>query len=102
MDFKSLQEKENKLLGRKELTFVVDHPSSSTPTKAAVLKELSAKYGVPEDNIVVDYVFSKKGIASSEVRAKIYSEKPKMKAAKSKGKAAKEVKKDEAQASKPQ
>lgn len=100
MEMKALQERENELLGRKEVKFEMNHLATATPTKASVVKELAAKYGVPEDHVVVDYIFTHKGVASSEVRAKIYKEKPKVKAAKAKA-AAKEVKKDEAQVSKP-
>lgn len=99
---KVLQERENHLLGRKEVKFEIDHLAAATPTKAIILKELAAKYGVPEEHVVIDYVFTKKGIASSEVVAKIYKEKPKVKAAKAKeAKGTKGVKKNEAQASKP-
>lgn len=104
MEMKILQEKENHLLGRKEVKLEMDHLAAATPAKASIVKEIAAKYGVPEEHVVLDYVFTKKGVASSEISAKIYKEKPKIKAskaAKAKEKAAKEVKKDEAQASKP-
>ena len=80
MEMKVLQEKDNQLLGRKEVRFEMRHTGGATPTKASVAKELASKYGVPEENIVIDYVLTKKGIAASEVKAKIYKEKPKIKA----------------------
>jgi len=88
MEMKILQEKSNELLGRKEIKFEVIHKAGATPTKANVRKELAEKYGVPEEHIVIDYIFTRKGIASSEIKAKIYKEKmkvmEKMKAAKTK------------------
>jgi len=101
-ELKILEEKENQLLGRKEVRFEIQHTSGATPAKVAITKELAAKYGVPEDHVVIDYIFTSKGVASSEVHAKIYSEKPKLKQKKSKeAKPKSEEKKVEAQASKP-
>lgn len=94
-----MQEKINELLGRKEVKFEMTHAGGSTPSKANIVKELAAKYGVPEDHVVIDYVFTSKGLASSEVKAKIYNEKPKVK--EKKGKAKAEAKSGEAQAGKP-
>lgn len=109
MEMKALEEKENHLLGRKEVKFEINHLDGASPAKSSVSKELAAKYNVPEDHIVIDYIFTRKGIASSEVHAKIYDEKPKIKEKKSKeAKGAKEEKvekteekKVEAQVSKP-
>ena len=98
-EMKVLQEKDNQLLGRKEVTLEMSHMAAATPAKASIVKELAAKYGVPEENVVIDYVFTKKGVASSEVKAKIYKEKPKVKEKKAKeakgAKEAREVKKSE-------
>lgn len=105
---KILEEKENQLLGRKEIRMELNHLAGATPSKANVMKELATKYNVPEDYVVIDYIFTSKGLASSEVKAKIYKEKPKIKQKKNKAKEAKETKeakteekKSEAQASKP-
>ena len=105
MEIKILQEKDNQLLGRKEVRVEVKHTAAASPAKVNIVKELAAKYGVPEDHVVIDYVFTKKGLASSEIKVKIYKEKPKVKTAKVKLKEAKEMKpeekKSEAQVSKP-
>jgi small subunit ribosomal protein S24e len=87
------EEKENKLLGRKELTVAIAHLGAPTPKKQDIAKELSSKYSVPEDQVVIDYLFTKKGIGESLAKAKILSEKPKLKEPK------KEEIKNEAQAS---
>jgi len=82
MEMKILQEKDNQLLGRKEVRVEVKHTAAPSPAKVNIIKELAVKYGVPEDHVVIDYVFTKKGLASSEIKVKIYKEKPKVKAAK--------------------
>jgi len=111
MEMKVLQEKDNQLLGRKEVRVEVKHTGAASPAKVNIVKELAAKYSVPEDHVVIDYVFTKKGIASSEIKVKIYKEKPKIKVKASKAKEGAretteaspkaEEKKSEAQVSKP-
>lgn len=99
MDFKILSEKENKFFNRKELKIEISHPNSATPTKADLLKELAAKYSAPEENIIIGYIFTKKGLCTSVAEAKIYKEKPKIKQKKSEKKEKpKEEAKSEAQA----
>jgi ribosomal protein S24E len=96
MEFKILEEKENQLLGRKELRLELKHQSASTPKKQDLVKELAAKYSVPEEHVVIDFIFTKKGLAESSAKAKIYKEKPKIKEKKVKEK---KEEKNEAQAS---
>jgi len=82
MDIKILEEKDNKLLERKEIKFSVRHEKAATPKKQDLIKELAAKYSAPEENVVIDYVFTKKGMSLSDVKAKIYKEKPKVRVSK--------------------
>ncbi|HLC39613.1 MAG TPA: hypothetical protein VJJ76_01895 [archaeon] len=96
MEMKIVQEKENQLLGRKEVMMEVKHEAAATPAKSAILKELASKYGVPEDHVVIDYVFTSKGVATSEVKAKIYKEKPKIKVKVKEAKAEKEAQETQA------
>jgi small subunit ribosomal protein S24e len=94
MEWDVLDEKENKLFNRKEIKLNVKHPKLSTPSKAQIAKELAGKYSLPEENIVIDYIQTHKGTNESFIKAKVYKQKPKLKAKK-----AKEEKKVEAQAS---
>jgi len=96
MDFEVLEEKENVFFGRKELQLSIKHPKLATPKKQELVKELSEKYSVPEEQVIIDFIFSKKGIAESIAKVKIYKEKPKIK--QKKGEKPKEEK-SEAQAS---
>lgn len=82
MQIDTIDEKENILLNRKELKLVLKHPQAATPRKQELLKELAGKYAVPEEHIVIDFIFTRKGLQESEARVKIYKEKPKVKAKK--------------------
>jgi len=100
MNYNVLDEKQNELLKRKEMKIEVEHLLAATPSKAQLLKELATAYSVPEENIVIDYIFTQKGIGKSIAKVKIYKEKPKIKEKKQKVK--KEEVKSEAPASKSQ
>jgi ribosomal protein S24E len=100
MNYNVLDEKENDLLKRKELKLEIEHLLAATPSKTELLKELATAYSVPEENIIIDYIFTQKGIGKSVAKVKIYKEKPKVKEKKQKVK--KEEEKSEAQASKVQ
>jgi len=94
MEWEVVDEKENKLLNRKEIKLNIKHPKLSTPSKSQLVKELAAKYSCPEENVLIDFILTHKGTNESFVKVKIYKEKPKLKVKKSKGE-----KKVEAQAS---
>jgi small subunit ribosomal protein S24e len=94
MEWEVVDEKENKLLNRKEIKLNIKHPKLSTPSKPQLVKELAAKYSCPEENVLIDFILTHKGTNESFVKVKIYKEKPKLKVKKSKGE-----KKVEAQAS---
>ena len=83
MEMDILKEKENHLLKRKELEIEIKH-EKATPSKTDIVKELSTRYSVPEENIVLDYVETGKGTRSAFAKAKLYKEKPKIKVKKSK------------------
>lgn len=99
MNYSVLDEKQNDLLKRKELKLEVEHVLAATPSKAELLKELATAYSVPEENIIIDYIFTQKGIGKSVAKVKIYKEKPKLKEKKEVKKVKKEETKSEAQAS---
>jgi ribosomal protein S24E len=99
MNYTVLSETQNELLKRREIKIEIDHLLAATQPKAEILKELASAYSVPEENIVIDYVFTQKGIGKSMAKVKIYQEKPKVKEKKQKKT---EEKKNEAPASKVQ
>jgi ribosomal protein S24E len=75
MELNILKEKENVFLNRKELEIEINHNAAATPSKAEIIKELSARYSAPEENIVINYILTKKGTNIAFVKAKIYKEK---------------------------
>lgn len=87
MEIEVREEKENPFFERKELKLDLKHLKSKTPAKQELIKELASKYSAPEENVVIDFIFTKKGMGESYAKAKIYKEKPK-----AKEKAKKEVK----------
>jgi len=98
MDIEIIEDRENALLKRRELKLGIKHTQSPTPKKQDLIKEMVAKYSVPEEHVVVDYIFTKKGIQESTAKVKIYQEPPKIKVKKKKEEKPK-VEKSEAQSS---
>lgn len=71
MELEILEEKNNPFLKRKELKINVKHPNSPTPSKQEIKKELASKFSVSEEQVQIDYIFTKKGLCESFVKAKI-------------------------------
>jgi|YelNatPaOPRAMG01_1025707.scaffolds.fasta_scaffold00974_16 ribosomal protein S24E len=92
MELEILEEKENPFFERKELKLRIKHEKAPTPSKQEVKKELASKYSVPEENIILDYILTKKGLNEAIAKAKIYKGKAPQKISKEK---VKEEKKEE-------
>jgi len=101
MELKIKEEKENPFFERKELEIELKHSGDATPSKQELIKELASKYSAPEENILVDYIFTKKGISESIVKVKIYKKNPKIKEKKEKAKPKKEAKPEAKKEEKP-
>jgi len=89
MEFKDIVQKDNKLLGRKEVTAVMNF-DKATPKYDDVKAGLASKFKVEAANIAVQHVYTKFGQTSATVHARIYDSaeqlakiepKPKVKAA---------------------
>lgn len=76
MEIVPVEEKENLFFNRIDLKLRIKHLGTSTPSKADIIKELATKYEVSEEQVQIDYIFSKKGLGESFVSAKILKEKP--------------------------
>ncbi len=74
-----IEEKDNPFFKRKEVTLLLKHDSVSTPSKAELVKMLATSNGVDESQIVVEYIFSKKGVCESLAKVLILNEKPPVK-----------------------
>jgi ribosomal protein S24E len=64
-------EKENPFLNRKEIKLILKHPSAPTPSKEEVKKQIASQFNLDESQIIIDYIFSKKGICESLAKVKI-------------------------------
>lgn len=73
MELKITEERENIFFQRKELKLELEHTKEATPTKAGLAEELAKKYNVDPACVVVDYIFTKKGLAMSVAKAKIFN-----------------------------
>ena len=100
MNIKVIEEKENPFFERKELTLELTHEGAATPPKDRLLEEMSSKYKVEKDFILIDYIFSKKGVNKSIAKVKVYKKKPKIK--KKKEKLEKKPKEQKAEKAKPE
>ncbi len=94
MELEILEEKENPFFERKELKLRIKHEKAPTPSKQELKKEIASKYSVPEENILLDYILTKKGLNEAIAKVKIYKEKVHQKVSKEK---VKEEKKEEVQ-----
>ena len=75
MELEIQQTKENLLLKRTEVHFVLHHPNSPTPKRESVREELSKTLKVPKDRIIVDSMESSFGVHDTKGYAKIYPSK---------------------------
>jgi len=77
MQMTVIEEKDNPFFKRKELTLLLKHEATSTPPKAELIKMVAAAQGVQESQVVVEYIFTKKGISESLAKVMVLSEAPK-------------------------
>ena len=76
MEIVIVEEKENPFFKRKDLKIRIKHLGSPTPSKADITKELASKYDVDQSQVLIDYIFSQRGLGESFVSCKILHEKP--------------------------
>ncbi len=75
MELDIKNKRENPLLNRIEVQFIVSHPNSPTPKRDHVRDELSKTMKVPKDRVVVDNMKSSFGVHDTKGYAKIYPSK---------------------------
>jgi ribosomal protein S24E len=76
MEIKVVRESENAFFKRKDLEFEIAHVGAPTPKTDDIKAELASKYGVDKEQIVVDYILTKKGSNGSVAKAKVLKERP--------------------------
>ncbi|MDN5358164.1 MAG: small subunit ribosomal protein S24e [Candidatus Diapherotrites archaeon] len=72
MEIKIASERENPLLGRKEMWVVVR--AKETPRRAELKTRLAAELGVDEKLIIIDKIRTIAGTSDSEVYVKVYKD----------------------------
>ncbi len=75
MELEIKNKRENPLLNRIEVQFIVSHPNSPTPKRDHVRDELSKAMKVPKDHVIVDNMKSSFGVHDTKGYAKIYPSK---------------------------
>ena len=75
MELEIQDKRENHLMARTEVHFIVHHPNSPTPKRDAVRDELSKSLKAPKERIVVDHMNSHFGLHDTRGYAKIYASK---------------------------
>jgi small subunit ribosomal protein S24e len=75
MELEIQDKKENVLLNRMEVHFVLHHPNAPTPKRDNVREELSKELKVPKDRIIVDNMDPSFGVHDTKGYAKIYPSK---------------------------
>ena len=75
MELDIQEKRENRLLDRIEVKFIVHHANQPTPRRENVREELSKALKVQKDRVVVDHMNSSFGIHDTVGYAKIYSKK---------------------------
>ena len=79
MEIEIESKRNNPLLNRTEVYFIVKHPGEGTPNREIIRSELADKLNVNKENIVVNTVKSGFGIQEISGYAKVYSSVQKIK-----------------------
>ncbi len=69
------EEKENKLLNRRELVFVISHGTNPIPSRGELKDRISNFLNASKDELVIDKINSEFGMDKTEVFAKVYNSK---------------------------
>ena len=80
MEIEIQSKKNNQLLNRTEVHFIVNHKGEGTPNREIVRSELAEKLNVKKENVMVNYMTSDFGIQRTSGYAKVYTSVEKVKA----------------------
>mgnify|MGYP003301118203 CR=1 FL=1 len=72
MDIEISEKKQNPLLGRWEVRFVVQHPNEKTPTRDSIREKLASQLNGKKGNVVVDSMNSVFGKGMTKGYARVY------------------------------
>ncbi|MDQ1446904.1 MAG: small subunit ribosomal protein S24e [Acidimicrobiaceae bacterium] len=72
MDIKIVSNKENALMGRKEIVFTLRHEGETTPSRVQVRQLLASEVGSKTENVVIDSMESEYGRGWTSGTARAY------------------------------
>jgi small subunit ribosomal protein S24e len=72
MDIKIVSNKENALMGRKEIVFTLRHEGETTPSRVQVRQLLASEVGSKTENVVIDSMESEYGLGQTHGTARAY------------------------------
>lgn len=75
MDVEVIEERDNKVLARKELRFRLSHDAAGTPARKDVRDALASRYGTEKEKVVINDLHGVFGQSASIGYAKIYGSK---------------------------
>ena len=73
MDVKITQQKDNALMGRKDVRFTVQHAGETTPNRSQVRQLVASEMGTKTENVVIERMSSEYGIGRSSGTARAYT-----------------------------
>ncbi|HEX2065965.1 MAG TPA: 30S ribosomal protein S24e [Candidatus Thermoplasmatota archaeon] len=72
MELKIVSNKENALMGRKEIVFTLRHEGETTPSRVQVRQLLAGEVGSKTENVVIDAMESEYGLGQTTGTARAY------------------------------
>lgn len=72
MELKIVSNKENALMGRKEIVFTLRHEGETTPSRVQVRQLLASEVGSKTENVVIDAMESEYGRGQTRGTARAY------------------------------
>ena len=79
MNIEILNERENKPLGRKEITFQIDHAREGTPSRADIHAKIVAQFNADATTVAISTLDTNFGIGQTTGSAHIYNSPEQMK-----------------------
>ena len=70
-----IEERENPLMHRKEYRLSIKHTDRATPARKDIMAFLAGELKAKEETIIIDKMFSEKGMAVTRVKVEVYSKK---------------------------
>lgn len=73
MNLQIIDKKENPLLGRTEVRFLISHPNEPTPAREKMRNLLANNFQVSVNNVIINYAKTQYGLSYTIGYGKIYS-----------------------------